>query len=59
VGQSAQYPTTTGKDARDVCPAFGQGQEGDAKLQFSDLIVPIAEIAWKSLMRKELAKQPP
>jgi hypothetical protein len=30
-----------------------------AKLQFSDLIVPIAEIAWKGLKRKELAKQLP
>jgi len=27
-------------------------------LQFSDLIVSLAEIAWKSLKRKELAKQP-
>ena len=30
-----------------------------AKLQFSDLIVPIAEIAWKRLKSKELAKQHP
>ena len=30
-----------------------------AKLQFSDLIVAIAEIEWKGLRRKELAKQLP
>jgi hypothetical protein len=30
-----------------------------AKLQFSDLTVPIAEIAWKSLSKKALAKQLP
>src|SRR5262249_50146179 len=30
-----------------------------AKLQFSDLIVPIAELAWKSWRRKRLARQLP
>jgi hypothetical protein len=30
-----------------------------ARLQFSDLIVPIAEIDWESLKKKALAKQLP